>query len=154
MIKALKTTKKTIAVALGFALISAIVLSYTVVTPAFAEIQQRAELADNCANATIPANAERNTVLDADKGILLVEVVSGDSVSKFALPYEPEKDFRGCSQDARNLLVHVQEAHDAKVADMCESFKAVVNGDEPLPEKNGEKANIQGAIDYIDRYCD
>lgn len=149
----LQKIQKTTIVALGFALISALVLVFTVVTPVFANMQQSAALANNCATAVIPANAERNTILDADKGILLVEVVTGESVSKLALPYQPQEGFPGCSQDAKELLIHVQHAHEAKVADMCIAFKDVVSGEKPLPEKNGEKANIQGAIDYIDNYC-
>lgn len=145
--------KKNTVVALGLALVTALGLSFVIASPAFAEFQFNRELASNCANAVIPAGVERNTTLDSEGGVLTVELVSGEDVSKFMLPYKPDIDFQGCSQDAKELLVHVQEAHEARIADMCISFKAIVSGEEPLPVKNGETANMQGAVDYVEKFC-
>lgn len=145
--------QKNTIIALSLALITALFFAFIIGSPVLAQYQLKTELANNCANTTIVAGTERNTVLDPENGVVSVELVNGGNISKFLLPYEPQIDFQGCSQDAKELLVHVQQAHEEYIADMCGAFKAIVSGEKPLPVKGGETANMQGAVDFVEQYC-
>ena len=77
----------------------------------------RAELSENCANAQIPLTGERNTVYDSGKKTLEVSFWNGELQEDVLviLPYEPETDFAGCSDSAKNILRHIQEVEEENI---------------------------------------
>lgn len=140
-------------IAISFALATALYLSFAVITPAVADFELKRELATNCANLNFPQSVERNTLLDPDNGIVYVQWSDNGNESNMRIPYEPQNGFRGCSQEVKALLTHVQEVYEKQIADSCVDFKAIISGAKPLPEKNGKKANIQGAVNFVNQYC-
>ncbi len=141
----------TIVAILG-ALATAIFLSFTVFTPAIAQVQTGNELVANCANFRAGENVERNTLFDPDKGIVYVRLGEHDGFDT-RLPYKPETGFSGCSQEAKGLLQEIKQGHEKFLAESCADFKSIISGEKPLPEKDGQKANIQGALDFVEQYC-
>lgn len=140
-------------IAISFALATAVYLSFMVVTPAVADFGLKRELATNCANLSFSQGVERNTLLDPDNGIVYVQWSDKGNELNIRIPYEPQNGFQGCSQEAKTLLSSVREAYEKQVSDSCVDFKAIISGTKPLPEKNGIKANIQGAINFVNQYC-
>jgi hypothetical protein len=69
------------------------------------------------------------------------------------LPYQPETGFKDCSQDVKEILFRVKENQEKYTADMCGEMKAIVDGEKPLPEKDGRKANMQGAVKFVSKHC-
>jgi len=77
----------------------------------------RTELLEDCANAEIPLTGERNTVYDSKKKTLEVRFWNGELQEDVLviLPYEPETDFAGCSDSAKDILRHVQELNEENI---------------------------------------
>ena len=77
----------------------------------------RATLLENCANAEIPLTGERNTVYDSEKKTLEVSFWNGELQEDVLvmLPYEPETDFAGCSDSAKDILRHIQELNEENI---------------------------------------
>jgi len=140
-------------IAIGLALATALYISFAVVTPAVADSELKRELTTNCANLSFSQSTERNTLLDPDNGIVLVQWSDNGNRRDTRIPYEPQSGFQGCSQEAKALLSHVREVYEKQVADSCTDFKDIISGAKPLPEKNGKKANIQGAVNFVNQYC-
>lgn len=132
---------------------SAFCLSFFVVSPAIAQFQLDRELANNCASLVLPEGVARNTYLDPKSGILHVAWFTGGHAHEVRLPYDPQRGFPGCNQSARAILAHVHAEYVRYISDSCQDFKAIIEGRKPLPVKNGERANIQGAIDFVAKYC-
>ncbi|MBT9175434.1 MAG: hypothetical protein DDT22_01111 [candidate division WS2 bacterium] len=140
-------------VAIALALATALYLSAAFVVPVIYGFELKRELVANCSNLSFPNGVARNTLLDPDNGIVYVKWSNNGNESNIRIPYEPQSGFQGCSQQAKALLFHVQEVHEKQLTDTCVDFKAIVGGAKPLPEKNGTKANLQGAIDFVNQYC-
>lgn len=140
-------------IAIALALGTALYFSFAVITPALADFELQRELVANCVNLSFPQGVERNTLLDPDNSVVYVNWSDKGSEYSTKIPYKPQTGFQGCSQEARTLLTHVQEVYEKQVADTCADFKDIISGAKPLPEKNGRKAKIQGAIDFVSQYC-
>lgn len=153
MLKQFYLKQNSVIVAVIFALATALYLSVAVASPVVDEFQLKRDLVSNCASFSLPNNTERNTLIDSDKGVVYVEWTNNGSEFNTILPYDPQTGFQGCSQQAKGLLLHVKQANDELVAGTCEDFKDIINGSKPLPERGGRKANIQGAIEFINQYC-
>ena len=72
---------------------------------------------------------------------------------KSSLAYEPESNFQGCSQDAKELLEFVREKHDIRTAQRCTYALDVLSGKEKLKKKNGELPNIKGLRSFAEKHC-
>ncbi len=81
------------------------------------EGKNRAALLENCANAEIPLTGERNTVYDSENKTLEVSFWNGELQKDVLVifPYEPETDFAGCSDSAKDILRHVQELNEENI---------------------------------------
>lgn len=134
------------------ALATATYLSFAVFTPAIAQVQTGNEFATNCASFRAGEGVEKNTLFDPDKGIVYVRL-GGNEDFDTKLPYNPETGFKGCSLEAKELLQEVKQGHEKFLNESCADFRAIISGEKPLPEKGGRKANIQGAIDFVEQYC-
>lgn len=121
--------------------------------PTVAEFALKKELASNCLQAIIPSTAEVDTVFDPENNRVKTSwSVDGVQMS-LVLPFEPFYGFEGCSLDAKRVLKGVEENYTSYINDSCKDFKEIIAGAKPLPERNGEKANIKGAIDFVNKNC-
>lgn len=121
-----------------------------------AELETRREAIVSCANFKVPSDVARQTLVDADSGVVYVKWLGSDGVvNTTVLPYKPGDiaALRGCSKEAKDIMLHAQQAHEALVADTCKDFREIIAGQKPLPEKNGKKANMQGAVNFVNQYC-
>lgn len=140
-------------IAISLSLITALYLSFSAITPAVANLRIERELPQNCSNFNLQQGIERSILLNPDNRAVYVRWFANGGEFDTRLPYNPQNGFSGCSQEAKILLSQVQEVYEKQVADSCADFKAIINGNKSLPEKNGRKANIQGAINFVDQYC-
>lgn len=140
-------------VAIGLVLVTALYLSFLVITPVIADFELKKELATNCVNLNFPQGVEKDILLDPDNGIVYVQWFDKGNEYNTRITYEPQNGFQGCSQEAKLLLNDVHEVYKKQVIDSCADFKAITSGAKPLPEKNGRKGNIQGAINFVSQYC-
>ena len=135
-------------------LLSAVIVSLAFASPAFADWQSQRTLANNCGNVRFSADSEMNVLFDPESGIVRLEVFGpGNSENSMMLPYRPETNFSGCSQDAKALLVRVKEDQEKYVSDMCQEMTAIVSGEKSLPQKGGIKAHMNGAIEFVKKHC-
>lgn len=139
-------------IAIFGALATATYLSFAVFTPAIAQVQTGNELAANCASFRVGEGIEKNTLFDPDKGIVYVRLGEHEDFD-IRLPYNPKTGFKGCSLEAKELLQEIKQGHEKFLSESCADFQAIISGEKPLPEKGGRKANIQGAIDFVEQYC-
>jgi len=144
--------KPTTVIAISLALVTALVAVFVVASPVFAEFQLKNELANNCANYSSSEGVERNIAIDIDNRLVHVTFANQTTV----LPLSKSAsvaDYSGCSTETTKLLTMVQKDIDKYITESCGNFKAIINGEKPLDEKNGETANMQGAIDFVEQYC-
>lgn len=139
-------------VAILGALATAVYLSFAVFTPAIAQVQVGNDLATNCANFRAVGGVEKNTLFDPDNGLVYVRFGEHKDFDT-KIPYKPETGFNGCSVEAKELLQGIKRDHEKFIAESCADFRAIIGGEKPLPEKGGQKANIQGAVDFVKQYC-
>ena len=137
----------------GFlALATAVLLSIGIIIPAVAAQQLQSELRANCADPKFSKNVEKNTYLEVESGIVYVsEDSNNDTVTM--LPYESREEFSACSSESRELIKHVKDVYERHVSETCTDFKAIIAGEKPLPERDGKKANIEGAVNFVKEYC-
>ncbi len=133
--------------------ITAFVLSVFVISPVFADIEQQTARIKNCSSYISPKNTTVNTFLDDSRGVLIASYNVNDLDFTIELPYIFDKNLGNCSKDAQGLLKHVKEVSDSLKADLCKDFKAIIDGEKPLSERNGVKANMAGAIDFVNTDC-
>lgn len=155
----INTSQKNTVLPALLALISAVLVAFTVITPALAAFRLDRELANNCANYNLTENVRKDITIDIEDGI--VSVTPHDSANPkgnaaILLPLSKSArvaDYKGCSAQAIRILVDVQKSHDEYISKACENFKAIVNGIKPLEEKNGEVAHMEGAVQFVKQYC-
>ena len=151
---------KNIQFKLNFAAVLAGLLTAGVITtafasPAFADWQAQKTLANNCLSARFSADSEKNVFFDPETRVVNVETFAPgqDEGSSVILPYQPETGFSGCSRDAKELLTRVKENQERYISDTCKEMRAIVAGQKPLPEKDGRKANMPGAVQFVKERC-
>lgn len=148
----LNFAKKNIMI-ISASLILALYLSFVLIPQTLAQLQISEELSNNCANTIFPKDTEKNTVLDEEHGVVYVSWYENGHDVAIKLPYQPNNNFQGCSEEIKGLLNHVKGVHDKYISDLCIDFEDIIGGKKPLPEKNGLKANIEGAKNFVNKYC-
>lgn len=144
----LKENKWAILAALGTSLF----LSLTVISPAFASVQQDIQAQKNCANLKYDINKEVRVLGDSDAG-----TVSLSYTDDIGVPQDTWLDLKGdstnCSPQARKLIATVKASQDKYNSDMCNEATAIVEGREPLPEMDGKKPTIEATKVYQKAIC-
>lgn len=140
-------------VILVISLVFALYLSFIVIPQTLAQLQVSEELSDNCANTIFPKDTEKNTILDEEGGVVYVSWYENGQDVNVKLPYQPNSGFFGCSEEVKGLLNHVKEVNDKYISDLCVDFKNIIGGKKPLPERNGMRANIEGARNFLNKHC-
>ena len=140
-------------VPLVFGLIASIGIVSTVGAATIADTYDRYKMQVNCATFQLPSAAEKHLFLDPDKKVVVLTWYEGEKERKLDLPFNPEKNFSGCSQKAQEMLMHVKENNDKLVADSCADFKSIINGERPMQSKGGEMPNIEGAKNFVATNC-
>lgn len=73
-------------------------------------MRARTELYNNCIGADIP-ETELDTITDTENEIAIIRWWDKEKQQSIELkiPYEPEKNFEGCSESTKRVLRHLQE---------------------------------------------
>ena len=125
--------------------------------PTLASFQENHELDINCSKFKYNKNIEQKVVIDIESDVVLVtDILSNNEEVEVKLPLKKtktESDYSECSSDAKDLLKKVQTDYVDYIKESCDDFYKVINGEKAIPEKNGIKANINGAKDFVDKFC-
>ena len=133
------------------------VIFVVLLNPALASFQENRELDINCSKFKYNKNIEQKVVIDVESEVVLVtNILSNNEEIEVKLPLKKtkiESDYNGCSSDAKDLLKKVQTDYVDYITESCNDFNKVIKGEKALPEKNGIKANIGSAKDFVDKFC-
>lgn len=140
------------AVTLG--IVTAVGIAAVFASPTFADRQLQATLASNCRTASFPADVDKNVLYDPESGIVRVDIHVAGRERSVTLPYRPDISFSGCSADAQELLGRIKENEESYIAEMCTEMTEIVAGTIPLSERDGKKANMAGAEQFVKKFCD
>lgn len=124
-------------------------LSSSIVISAITDFQ----LKKNCVNAQFPKNVSKDTLLDPESGILYVRWTEDGENFEIKLPFDAKGNFDGCSQHAKNILNFAKQDYENQIKGMCKSFAQIIKGERSVPEKNGERFNVQAAADFVNQHC-
>lgn len=144
------TIKKYLPPALALCSVIALIGS---VTPALAQLKQGMDTKANCASLTFLPQEDLDVTSDPDTGLVTVgHVVNGKQVQT-VLNYQSKDGFKGCSEDAKDLLTRVKQYADKTDADTCAEFIDIVAGKKATPDLDGVKLNIDKVKQYIKKLC-
>lgn len=119
-------------------------------------------LLQNCRNFTPGSYEESDAVIDIANGITIVRGHNSASSQASAALVEVELPFkknissfeyRGCTLAARKIMDSLQADYDQYITESCKDFRNVLSGRKPLPIRNGRKAQIEGARQFVSKYC-
>ncbi len=142
-----------IALAVLLALVSALYLSFNVVLPNLTDAERQKTLAENCKNPGFPAEGEKNTVFNPEKGVVYVTFFQDGADKTVELPYKPSTQFEGCSSAAKAVLNDVKANYEEYIQQSCADFKAILEGTKKMEPKNGKTPNRKGAEEFVKEYC-
>lgn len=136
------------------AMISAMVLTLTVVSPAFANIRQGIDTRANCINLQYSKDQELTILTNPDTGIVIVGYVDENGQPKESqLNYKSNDGFAGCSSQAARILSDIKTYQDKYSSDMCLEITEVIDGKRPMPEMDGKRPTIAAAKTYQKQVC-
>lgn len=137
-------------IAASLALVSVLyLLSSSIVISAITDFQ----LKKNCASAQFPKDVSKDTLLDPEGGILYVRWTEDGENFEIKLPFDAKGNFDGCSQHAKNMLNFAKQDYENQIKGLCKSFTQIIKGERPVPQKNGERLNVQAAADFVTQHC-
>ena len=137
------------------AIASAFVLALVIISPALANIKLEVDTRANCVNLQYPKEQELTILTNPDTGIVTIGYVDRNGQSKESqLNYKSKDGFVGCSSQAIRILSDVKAYQDKHNADMCEEITQVVNGKQPMPERDGKRPTMDAAKIYQKQVCD
>ena len=133
---------------------TAVLLTFGVLTPVFAQLKAASDARSNCANARIPKNQELEIDVDPESGFVTVGYFDEQGQQREALfNYKSKDDFNGCTADAKRILGHIKEDVEKHDAELCTDMKEIAKGNRPLPERADIKPTLDDVQSYIGKKC-
>ena len=136
------------------AVISAALLTFSVITPAIAEIRQEIDTRANCAAFQYSPHQGIDIKTVEETGLVHVRYTDDSQESvHMVLNYKSKDGFADCSDDAKDLLTRAKMHADKTRLDTCTEFKGLLNGSIPIPEDPDMKFNLNAARQYVAEWC-
>ena len=134
---------------------TAALLTFGVLTPAFAQLKANADAQSNCAKVKIPKNQELEIDVDTETGFVHIGYHDEHGQQKETVLNfkEGENGFDGCTPDAKRVLAHVKEDVEKHDAEMCTDMREIAKGNRPLPERADIKPTLEDVKTYVDKKC-
>jgi len=137
------------------AMLSALILTLTIVSPAIASIKQGMDTHANCASLQFPKGQELAILTNPDTGIATIGYLDENGQPKESqLNYKSGDGFVGCSAQATRILSDVKTYQDKYNSDMCMEITQIVEGKRVMPERDGKRPTIEAAKTYQKQVCD
>lgn len=120
------------------------------------------DLKENCKNYKLSKSIEKRIHIDIEKEVVSVnspELMGQRNVAadgSIRLPLQKTKDsseYKDCSAEAKEILQETQQVYEDYLEGSCKDFVSVINGEVPVPVKNGIKANVNAAKEFYNQYC-
>lgn len=136
------------------ALVSALTLTFAVISPALASVRQDIATQANCVKLQYPANEEPTIITDTESGIVNVSYTDASGAEKQTLlNFKSGDGFVGCSDQAKRILTDVKTQQAKYNADMCDDITAVVEGKKAMPEMDGKHPTMVAAKAFQKQIC-
>ena len=146
-------TSHKLAISLG-AFLTALLLTFGVLTPALAQLKANNDARSNCAHARIPKNQELEIDVDPETGFVTVGYADENGLHKEALfNFKSKEGFDGCTAVAKRILTQVKEDVKKHDAELCVDMKEIAKGNRPLPERADIKPTLDDVKNYVDKKC-
>lgn len=138
---------------LSASFISAIILSFSIISPAIAGVKQGIDMHANCVKTVFPDNVERDITIDPDGGTILVSYEENGLKKDITLSLKKDLKFSDCTDGVKELIALAQNTTDKINTDTCKELNEIVSGVQPVPSIDGKKMDMKAADNYIRNHC-
>lgn len=139
----------------SISMISALILSLIVISPALASIKQGIDTQANCVSLQYQKDQELTILTNPDTGIITIGYIDENGQPKESqLNYKSKDGFVGCSAQATRILSDVKMYQDKYNSDKCTEITEIVEGKRPMLEMDGKRPTINTAKIYQKQVCD
>ena len=134
-------------------LITAIILSFFVISPVIADVKKGMDTHANCVKTVLPENIEREITIDPETGTILVEYEENGVKKETVLNLKKDLKINDCSSGTKELIAVAQNITDKMKADTCKELKEISSGAQSIPSMDGKKMDMKAADNYIRNHC-
>jgi hypothetical protein len=135
-------------------ILTAIVLTFSFISPALASVQLGIDTHANCIGLQYTNNQEPTIFVDSESGDVNVGYADNKGISKEThLNFKSRDGFMGCSSQATRILSDAKMYQDKYNADMCDEMTRVVNGQQAMPEMDGKQPTMAAAKIFQKQIC-
>jgi len=134
-------------------LLTALVITFTFISPAFAEFALEKQADENCSSVILPEDASFDIVADPTTKLVTVSYLKNGEQIQTILSFRDTKKIAQCQPQVKELLTKVKEYEEKRESDTCEDLKNIIAGKKALPERDGKQINIDAAIRYVEKLC-
>ena len=147
------TSKKYILVPL--AVVTALILNFTVIYPTLADYQFDKELKANCAVFKNQNPEQELDVqhIDVETGLITINQPENGADKLVKLSYKHKEGDEGCSAEAKKLFTGLREIDEKERADMCVDLTETLTGKRDMKTKNGQPPSVEGMKEYVEKNC-
>lgn len=114
----------------------------------------------DCKNYNLTSTVEKKVEIDIEEEIVYVSERFIDNDQNDAYVYKlpllkskNQNDLVECSPQSINFLNEVQSIYKEYITESCADFKHILQDKDAVPVKNGVKANIEGAKEFVNKFC-
>ncbi len=153
----MKTLKKILdykKLILPASIISAVILSLSIISPAIANVRQGIDTHTSCVNTVFPDNTERDIVVDPDAGLMYVGYEENGVQKNVTLSIKDDSRFYECTDGVQELVSLARKNNDKMNSDTCIELKDIASSAKPIPMlDDGKKMDITDVNNYISKHC-
>ena len=146
----LKSSKKIFAGSLA----SALILTFAVISPVLAQVQQNMVAQANCASFQYSAGTEPTIITDTETGTVNISFTDANGAEKQTqLNFKGNKGFAGCSSQAKRILTDIKAQQAKYNSDICNEVTDVVNGKRGMLAMDGKSPSMDDAKVFQKHIC-
>ncbi|HET8575205.1 MAG TPA: hypothetical protein VFM02_03500 [Candidatus Paceibacterota bacterium] len=134
-------------------LISALVLTFTVISPALVDAQQDMLTQTNCANLQYPSKEEPTILTDTETGLINISYTDSSGTKKQTQLNFKKDNPDKCSNQGRRILTDVKEYQAKYNSDMCNEMTEIVEGKKAMPVLDEKRPTMDQAKAFQRSIC-